>query len=206
MIGSHWTIASAGRQFDAVVDDIGFMDECDGSPKVLVARVTDPSFASERSKYFLASRPGASSIARQPERSVSVRLRLDDTQRRRLEQTINDQMRITYPTLFANARGNAAGDALRAESDYNRQVRAGKGRLVYHVEAFKAAPDRVTRLFVRAHWVARRRAQTGILLWIRFEGNRFVVENTDTSVSAASLFGDSELGPDAAAGRPRGRY
>jgi len=203
-MGSRWTIASNGRRFDAIVDDIGFLAGCDAGTKVLVARVTDPSFASERSKYFLALRPEASSIAQRPEGSVSVRLRLDDRQRRRLEQTINSQMRITYPSLFVNARGNAARDAPRAESDYNRQVRAGKGRLVYHVEAFKAAPDRVTRLFVRAHWIAGGRAQTGILLWIRFQGNRFVVENTDASVSAASLYGDSELGPDAAAGSSSG--
>jgi len=197
-IGSHWTIASSSRQFDAIVEDIGFMDECGGSPKVLVARVTDPSFVSERFKYFIASRAGVSSIANQPDRSVSVRFRLDDMQRRRLERTINDQMRITYPGLFVDARSKA-GDAPTAESDYNKQVRAGKGRLVYHVEAFKAAPDRVTRLFIRAHWVVGQHAQTGILLWIRFEGGRFVVEHTDASISAASLYGDSELGPDIAA-------
>jgi hypothetical protein len=198
-IGSHWVIASNGRQFDAIVDDMGFMDECDGSPKVLVARVSDPSFGNERSKYFLASRPEPPGVGQWPAHPAAERLRLDDTQRTRLEQAINRQMRITYPSLLVAGRSIGTRGVLRTESEYNRQVRAGKGRLTYHVEAFKVAPDGATRLFVRAHWIVGRRSQTGIRLWIRSEKGRFVVESSDASVSEASLYGDSELGLDVAA-------
>jgi hypothetical protein len=175
-MGGHWTIASNGPQFDAVADQpaiVSWRCSGDSAPLAVIARVVDANFANERAKYFLAQRVERASDLR----SLSVNLQLDDAHRRALEDLINTQWRITAPTLFA------ANPTAREETPYDRDVRSGRGRLVYHVEAFRLAPDSYTRLYVRAYWKVGPRAQTGLTLWVRFDGEHFSVEQTDAALN-----------------------
>jgi hypothetical protein len=175
-MGSHWTIASNGPQFDALADQPAIVSwRCGGdvAPLAVMAQVADANFPKERAKYFLARRGEGASLLR----SLSVPLQLDDAHRRALEDLINHQWRITAPTLFA------ANPIAREETPYDRDVREGRGRLVYHIEAFRLAPDNATRLYVRAYWKVGPRAQSGLTLWVRFDGEHFSVEQTDAAIN-----------------------
>jgi len=102
--------------------------------------------------------------------------------------------------LFAPDPRPIRADAQPRESPYDRRVREGQGRLTYHVEAFRVAPDGATRLFVRAYWVIGPRAQTGLTLWIRFDGTSFSVERSDAGVSRFAQYAEAkEMGLDFAA-------
>jgi hypothetical protein len=107
---------------------------------------------------------------------------LDDAQRLELEDVINKQMRITVPTAFAPNPYNHDPSQQPRETEYDRRVRQGQGKLVYHLEAFKLAPDEDPRLYVRAYWTADSKAQTGLTLWMRFDGHHFEVEQTDAAI------------------------
>lgn len=204
--GSRWTIASNGRTFGVVVEDpAAFAAGC-GDPTsqetrlALVARVTDASFGNEPAKYFLASRadPPAGVSGSLP--SASIDVHLTDAQRRELEELIGRQLRITLPSLFAPDPRITVASAQRQESTYDRRLREGQGRLAYHVEAFRVAPDGDTRLFVRAYWAIGPRAQTGLTLWIRFDGASFSVERSDAGVSRFARYGEAKnMGLDIAA-------
>ena len=113
---------------------------------------------------------------------------MDDTQRRELEEVLDRQMRITVPSLLAPVPYIQNAAAQPRETEYDRRVLAGQGRLIYHVEAFKLAPDQNPRLYVRAHWKVGARAQTGLTLWLRFDGLHFSVEQTDASVSRLARY------------------
>jgi hypothetical protein len=203
--GSQWAIASNGRTYRALVEEpAAFAAGC-GDPTssetrlTLVARVTGTSFEQEPAKYFLASRGDSADGASGSLASASINLNLTDSQRRELEELIGRQLRITLPSLFApDPRIPVASQP--KESAYDRRVRQGQGRLAYHMEAFRAAPDGDARLFVRAYWVIGPRAQTGLTLWIRFDGKSFSVESSDAGVSRFARYIEAKgMGLDIAA-------
>ena len=198
-MGAPWVITSNGEQFGAVVvQPAGIVWGCEGNeaPLALIARVNDPSFPKERAKYFLASRDAQ--LTRTP--SLSVDLRLDDTQRQELEAVIDRQMRITVPSVFAPGPYVQNNTAQPKETDYDRRVRSGQARLIYHLEAYNLTPDDDPRLYVRAYWKFGAKAQTGITLWLRFDGQHFFVEQSDASVSKLARYLElKELGSNLAA-------
>src|SRR5215471_6060530 len=139
-MGGHWTISSNGARFAAVAEQpavVSWLCEGPSAPLAIIARVPDKRFANDQAKYFLASRTGQGT---NPE-SLSVDLRLDDVQRRELEDVIDKQMRITVPTAFAPDPIVHDASQQPHETEYDRRVRSGQGRLTYHLEAFKLAPD-----------------------------------------------------------------
>jgi hypothetical protein len=198
-VGAPWIIASNGAQFGAVVvQPAGIVWGCEGNeaPLALIARVNDSSFAKERAKYFLASHDAQRTRAP----SLSVDLRLDDAQRQELEAMIDRQMRITVPSLFAPDPYVQNNKVQAKETDYDRRVRSGQARLIYHFEAYNLAPDDNPRLYVRAYWKVGAKAQTGITLWLRFDGQHFFVEQSDSSVSRSARYLElKEFGSDVAA-------
>ena len=185
---SVWTVHSSRASYRTVTQSFAALvgSVCDDDmPVVRVARADTAGFAAERAKYFLAT-PGGTNPPPRPRRIV-VTPDLTGDQRRALEALIDRQMRVTVATLLApDPRASAASQP--RERSYDRRIRAGEGRLVYHLEAFKLAPDDDTRLFVRAHWALSGAAMTGMTLWIRFDGHTFVVERTDAGVSRLARF------------------
>jgi hypothetical protein len=166
-IAAHWTISSNGAGFEAVAEQPAIVSwVCGGNeaPLVIIARVGNRQFASNQAKYFLASGSGRGTN----QQSLSVDLSLDDAQRRELEDVINKQMRITVPTTFAPDPIIQGPSQQPQETEYDRRVRLGQARLIYHLEAFKLAPDEDPRLYVRAYWTADSKAQTGLTLWDAF--------------------------------------
>jgi hypothetical protein len=198
-LGGRWSIASNGARFTAVAAQPAAISwGCEGpeAPLAVIARVADAAFLKERAKYFLASPNGNPS----PQQSSSVELQLDGAHRRELEEVIDRQMRVTVPTLFAPDPFVRNDNAQLKETDYDRRVRDGQGRLVYHSEAFSLAPDGNPRLYVRAYWRVGESVQTGLTLWLRFEGQHFFVEHTDASVSRLARYLElKEFGIDLAA-------
>lgn len=192
---TRWTLASASRTYDALVAQrTGFPGQCghpEASQLTLVTNVGDPAFRSERAKYFLASPqlPAAG-------RTVTTTLDLIPEQRAALEDTLNRQMRITMPTLFAPPLvGRQTPD-----SDYHQRIRRGQGRLVYHIEPYRLAPDDDVRLYVRAHWALDKRALFGMTFWIRYDGHAFIIEQTDAGVARFALYAEAkDMGPAIAA-------
>jgi hypothetical protein len=181
-MGAHWTISSNGARFAAAAEQPAIASyTCEGNeaPLVIIARVPDRRFANNRAKYFLASRSGRGTNPQ----SLSVDLRLDDTQRLELEDVINKQRRITVPTAFAPDPYNHDPSLQSRETEYDRRVRQGQGKLIYHLEAFKLAPDEDPRLYVRAYWTADSKAETGLTLWMRFDGHHFQVEQADAGIT-----------------------
>jgi hypothetical protein len=188
-IGSEWIIRSSRASFHATAERPSALvsSACpDDMPLAMVARVQSPGFAGERAKYFLADPRG--SMPHGPARRIVLAPVLTDDQRRALEGVIDRQMRITVPTLLAPDPHASAAARQPRETAYDRRIRAGEGRLVYHLEAFRLAPDDATRLFVRAHWALNGQARTGLTLWIRFDGRTFVVERSNASVSRYAQF------------------
>ena len=176
--GSRWIVQSDGRRFEAVVERFGAAAGFDAqhAQLALVARVVTPTFQNEGARYFLAlSRKAAQTLDESP--SITRPDELTNAQRQSLESLIDSQMRITLPSVFA------PGYLQARPSTYDERVLAGKAKIVYHLEAFRLAPDADTRLFVRAYWVVGPRAQTGLTLWIRVHGEGFVVERTDASLT-----------------------
>jgi hypothetical protein len=180
-IGAHWTIASNGARFASVAEQPAIVSwACGGDeqPLAIIASVANEQFANNQAKYFLASPDGR----RTTQESLSIDLRLDDAQRRELENVINKQMRITVPTAFAADPNIHVPNQQLGETEYDRRVRAEQAKLIYHLEAFKLAPDEDPRLYVRAYWTADSKAQTGLTLWMRFDGHHFEVEQTDSTI------------------------
>jgi hypothetical protein len=199
-IGSRWVVASPSAGFAAIADrPVGFEDGCgDAMPLGLSARVTDLAFEADRAKYLLALPAGSSKFAH-PGNSAAVSLQLNADQRARLETVIDKQMRITMPSLFAPDPRGALVKGPPAETSYQRRVREGQGRLMYHLEAFKLAPDTDVRLYVRAYWALDGAAQTGLTLWLRFDGSRFIVERSNAGVSRMAQFREMRIfGPNIA--------
>jgi hypothetical protein len=201
---SPWTIRSNGRTYRAVVEEpAAFAGNCgnyDDTQLTLVARVGQSSFGNEPAKYFLASRADSAGASIGPLTSASVNMHLTDSQRRELEEVIGRQLRITLPSLFAPDPRITRPGAPPTESIDDRRIREGRGRLAYHVEAFRAAPDGDPRLFVRAYWTVGARSQTGLTLWIRFDGTSFSVERSDASVSRFARYAEAKsMGLDIAA-------
>lgn len=188
-IGSRWIIASAAAGFAATAEQpAGFNGGCEGvMPLALIARVTDPTFAAERAKFLLAF-PARSPKFTHPGASTVAPLQLNARQRADLETAIDKQMRVTMPGLFAPDPRGAVVKGPPAETSYQRRVREGEGRLVYHVETCKLAPDAAVRLYVRAFWTLDGVAQTGLTLWMRFDGSRFTVERSNAGVSRMAQF------------------
>jgi len=55
-------------------------------------------------------------------------------------------------------------------------------------------------LYVRAYWKIGARAQTGLTLWLRFDGQHFSVEQTDATISRLARYLEfKDLGPQLAA-------
>ena len=79
--GSHWTVMSNGRRFDAVGETpAAFRRGCEPTPLVLIARITGEPFRNERAKYFLARRvDGLSSAGGPSQSSLQIDFRLGDT-------------------------------------------------------------------------------------------------------------------------------
>jgi hypothetical protein len=196
-MGARWTIASSNRQFEAVAEQPAIVSwRCGGeaAPFVVIARIADKTFAAEPAKYFLASRTNPTG-----QRPISVNLQLTDLQRREVRDLINRQMRITLPTVFAPDLYVPAAN-IYGETEYDRQVRTGQARLMYHMEAFKLAPDENPRLYIRAYWRIGARAQIGLTLWVRFDGHHFSVEQTDGAVSRSARYLEmKDVGSDLAA-------
>src|SRR5262245_50292702 len=99
-MGADWTISSNGARFIAVAEQpavVSWLCEGNMAPLAIIARVPDTGFTNDHAKYFLASRTGQGTN----QESLSVDLRLDDAQRRELEDVIDRQVRITLPTAFA---------------------------------------------------------------------------------------------------------
>jgi len=204
--GSHWAVMSNGRQFDAVAEaPAAFRRGCEPTPLVLMARITSEPFRRERAKYFLVRRVDGSSSADGPlGSSLDIDVRLTNTERRELEALLDHQLRMTLPTITAPdpvlARTLSAADAQPAETTDDRAIREGKARLVYHVEAFKLAPDDDARLYVRAHWVMGATAERGLTLWVHHAGRTFQVERSDAAVSRlAPYLAKKDVGLDIAA-------
>jgi hypothetical protein len=204
--GSHWTVMSNGRQFDAVAEaPAAFRPGCEPTPLVLIARITGASFRTERAKYFLARRVDGSRSADSPFRSsLDIDVRLTGTERRELEALLNHQLRMTLPTITAPdhvlVRKLSAAEAQPAETTFDGAIREGKARLVYHVEAFNLAPDGDARLYVRAHWAVGGNAERGLTLWVRYAAGRFQVERSDAAVSRlAPYLAAKDVGSDIAA-------
>jgi hypothetical protein len=200
-IGSRWTVGSGGRRFEAVaVEPAAFYGGCeDIMPLALVARVDDPSFRNERAKYFVAL-PRDKSRSNGPVTAPLMRLTLTDAERRDLEQLLDHQMRITYPSLFAPEFRNSVVRSQPSETAHDRRIRNGEGRLEYHAEAFRLAPDADARLYVRAFWAIGGVARIGLTAWVRTDGQRFTVERSDASVSRFAQFGEMKfMGSDIAA-------
>jgi hypothetical protein len=197
-MGADWTVSSNGARYASVAEQPAIVSSsCGGNqgPLVIIARVPDKRFANEPSKYFLASRTGRG-VNSGP---LSVDLRLDDAQRRELDAVIDKQMRITVPTAFAPDPVIQDPSQQPQETEYDRRVRSGQARLVYHLEAFKLAPDEDPRLYIRAYWTASSKAQTGLTLWMRFDGHHFEVEQTDAAILwFARYLEKKELGTDVA--------
>ena len=205
-IGSHWTVLSNGRQFDAVADSAGGFS---------VGLRTDAAHADcanrqrvvpERSGEILSGAPGRRLESRLPMRSsLDIDVDLTAAERRELEALLDHQLRMTLPTITAPdpvlARTLSAAEAQPAETTYDRGIREGNARLVYHVEAFKLAPDGDARLYVRAHWVMGAMAERGVTLWIRHAAGRaFQVERSDAAVSRlAPYLVKKDVGTDSAA-------
>jgi len=97
-------------------------------------------------------------------------------------------MRITVPSIFAPDPYIQNAGAQPRKTEYDRRLLAGQGRLMYHVEAFTLAPDQNPRLYVRAHWKVGATAQTGLTLWLRYNGQHFSVEQTGASVSRLARY------------------
>jgi hypothetical protein len=197
-MGAQWTISSNGARYVAVAEQPAILSwGCEGNeaPLAIIARVPDKQFANDQAKYFLASATGQGTS----QESVSVDLRLDDAQRRELENVINKQLRITLPTAFANDPFIHDPSQQPRETEYDRRVRSGQGRLIYHLEAFKLAPDENPRLNIRAYWTAGSMAQTGLTLWMRFDGYHFEVEQTNAAIMWFGRYLEKkELGTDIA--------
>lgn len=182
--GASWAVASMRRDFPGTVAQPTAFDGDCGEPMPLgvVLSVVDAGFATERMKYYLA-RPGNAPQTTAPIHPVVSSLRLTETQQTLLEEVINKQMRMTLPTALAPDPEISNPRAQPKEFPYHARIRTGEGQLVYHLEAFRAAPDDDARLFVRAYWSLHGVARTGMTLWIRFDGTHFVVERTDAQVS-----------------------
>jgi hypothetical protein len=193
-IGSPWIIASATAEYRATAEQpAGFNDGCGGAmPLGLVARGTDPAFGADRAKYLLAFPARLMKSAHRSDAIVAP-LQLSATQRTDLETTIDKQMRITIPGLFAPDPAGPDVQGLLAETSYQRAVREGGGRLAYHLEAYKLRPDADVRLYVRAFWALGGDAQIGLTLWIRFDGSRFTVERSNAGVSRMAQFREMKI-------------
>ena len=88
------------------------------------------------------------------------------------------------------------------ETVYDEQVRSGQARMVDHIEAFMLAPDAQPRLYVRAYWQVGSIAQTGMTLWLRFDGRHFSVEQADASASWAARVAEMQSTGSDIAARP----
>ena len=198
-MGARWTIASNGSRYAAIAEQPAIVSWRGGgneAPLAVMARVTDTKFVKERAKYFVAS-PNEQTTNQQP---LSIDLQLDEMRRRELEELLDRQMRITLPSVLAPVAYIQNPAAQPKETEYDRQLQAGKGRVVYHLEAFQLAPDQDPRLYVRAYWKIGARAHTGLTLWLRFDGQHFSVEQTDATISRLARYLEfKNLGPQLAA-------
>lgn len=200
-VALNWSIESSERRYRvAAAEPAVLRAGCeDTMPLAFLARIEDPSFAGDRAKYFLAW-PGDSRSANAPSPSPAPNGALAEPQRRTLEELIDVQMRITMPTVLAPDPQISQATAQPRETDYDRRITRGEGRLSYHLESLQLAPDHQPRLYVRAYWAIGRRAQTGLTLWVRFDGQTFTVEQTDASVSSFARYAEAKLmGLDVAA-------
>jgi hypothetical protein len=186
--GSEWEVRSDGRRFLVRAGEpAAFNGGCeDIMPLAWSSRVEDPSFATERAKFFLASEPDMHAPGA-PIRRLRVSAALSEQRRKDLETLIDRQIRVTLPSLFV-PRPNPRIQINRTAYDKRRD--AADARLVTHVEAFRLAPDDEPRLYVRAFWASRGVAQTGLTLWIRDDGKRFHVERSNAAVSRLAHFGE----------------
>ena len=156
-----------------------------------MAHVSEPSFARDGGDYFLATKSTWSSAV--SAKSVAVKVDLTPVQRRDLDAVIDQQMRVTLPSVFAPKVGEF-GEPTLSVTPADREVQAGRSQLVTHVEAYRLAPDRDPRFYVRAHWTVAGASHVGMTLWIRFDGHRFTVERTDATVTLRSHYGSEGIG------------
>jgi hypothetical protein len=197
-LDSRWYALSDGPAFAAGAEQPAALhpDCADTMSLALIARIADRSFSQEGAKYFLA-RPALATAGPVPSLpSLAMKLVLTQSQRRDLEDLIERQLRITLPSVFAPSlmRYQSA-----PETADDRIIRDGHARMTYHMEAFKLAPDSDPRLFVRAYWRVADRSQTGLTLWIRLAGQRFLVERSNARVTTFAHLEESRSGSDLAA-------
>jgi hypothetical protein len=198
-IALSWSIVSSQRRFRVEATEPAVLQSgCEETmPMALLARIGDASFAADRAKYFLAwpDDPTSANVA-----APSPNGPLTDSQRRTLEGLLDQQMRITLPSVLAPDSQILSAGAQPKETEYDRRIARGEGRLSYHLESLQLAPYHLTRFYVRAYWAIGRRAQTGLTLWIRFDGQQFTVEQTDASVSRFARYAEAKvMGLDVAA-------
>jgi len=190
---ARWDVASDGARWTATPErPVAFGVACeDTMPLGWTARVPDSSFAHDASNYFLARKLTGTAPASAA--SVAVSLNLTTSQRRDLDTVIDHQVRVTLPSVFAPKVGEFGLQA-PAVTGEDREVMAGRARLVTHIETYRLAPDGDARFYVRAHWTVAGQSHVGMTLWIRFDGRRFTVERTDANVTLQAHHGEEGIG------------
>ena len=198
---ARWTIASSERQFSTTTGAAAALRAgCeDAMPLAWIGTITDPSFATERSKYFLAW-PDDAPLPAATTAVPSFPTPLTDSERLTLESLIDRQMRVTLPTVLAPDPAVSGNHLPRQATEDERRITRGEGRRSYHLEILQLSPDHQRRLYVRAYWSIGGHAPVGLTLWIQFDGRQFIVERTDASVSTFSNYAEGKsMGPDIAA-------
>jgi hypothetical protein len=127
-----------------------------GSTALAMLTSSDPQFERDRAKYFIGS-PDASARNATSARPARV-LTLTPAQRRALEAALDNQSKLVVPDIMSR----------------------GTARITYDFQAFNLAPDGFPRLFVRTRLHFPRRSMPGLSLWMRMEGDQFVVERSDS--------------------------
>ena len=196
--GDRWLIHTApGQLFESTVERVvgGYFGGCTEAIGVLlhVAPEHVKAFGALRPRYFLATRAPAEGTPKMAATRPGVRALPDAVitpdVRRSLESILSATLARELPAVRSK---DAPGLARHAREAQYRSDRAwargrlqildalsrGEGKLVYDVQAFQLAPDRVPVLFVRAEWLVGTRQGFAGSLWLR-GGDPLEVLQTD---------------------------
>ena len=154
----------------------------------------EASFTHEPAKYFLASSSTRHESFDSAPSGSPVAFHLDPARRHDLEETIDRQMRVTLPSIVAPQQRSdgALVRGLPSDPAYDRAIAEGRGRLSFDVQSYRVAPDGDPRLYVRAHWTVGRKTATELSLWMRWNGTRAVVEQTDAWLSKFASYAEAK--------------
>jgi hypothetical protein len=111
---------------------------------------------------------------------------LSAVQRAAIERLLDRHMRAILPWFFAP---DPRGVVLRREGSLASLPEKVRTPPVYDAERFMIAPDGVPRVHVRVHWTGP--PPVGLSLWLRVNGNDFVVESADASVTRFALMSET---------------